>query len=239
MSWNSAAVSVRATSVVPNLVLSFRSTDTILLSPRVRHLAVATDCEESAILSSSAIGNMLARVHGGIFAFATLSMKSGNLITALSFNVAFISISCFLIRCSAIATSKSAPPSSSSPSVAPPQSAGGVRNVVVEVDDSRRIVPDKWQAQQGEAVRLIVVNIGQSKHELLVGPADELAGHVRSMSEPSTGHHGHNNAVSVEPGQTATMLLTFDAPGEWGMACLEPGHFDGGMDGMIDVEPKT
>lgn len=128
---------------------------------------------------------------------------------------------------------------SSSPSVAPPQSAGGVRNVVVEVDDSRRIVPDKWQAHQGEPVRLIVVNIGQSKHELLVGPADELAGHVRSMSEPSTGHHGHNNAVSVEPGQTATMLLTFDAPGEWGMACLEPGHYDGGMEGMIDVEPKT
>jgi hypothetical protein len=88
-------------------------------------------------------------------------------------------------------------------------------------------------------VRLIVVNTGQSKHELLVGPADELGAHVQSMTEPATGHHGHNNAVSVEPGQTATMLLTFDAPGEWGMACLEPGHFDGGMTGEVDVAPNT
>lgn len=126
-----------------------------------------------------------------------------------------------------------------SPSVAAGSPAGGIRNVVVEVDDSQRIVPDKWQAQQGEPVRLIVVNTGQSEHELLVGPADELGSHVQSMSEPATGHHGHNNAVSVEPGQTATMVLTFDAPGEWGMACLEPGHFEGGMKGVVDVAPNT
>jgi uncharacterized cupredoxin-like copper-binding protein len=59
------------------------------------------------------------------------------------------------------------------------------------------------------------------------------------MSEPATGHHGHNNAVSVGPGQTATMLLAFDAPGEWGMACLEPGHFEGVMKGVVDVAPNT
>ena len=58
-----------------------------------------------------------------------------------------------------------------------------------------------------------------------------------SRALAATGHHGHNNAVSVEPGQTATMLLTFDASGEWGMACLEPGHFEGGMKGVVDVAP--
>jgi uncharacterized cupredoxin-like copper-binding protein len=35
------------------------------------------------------------------------------------------------------------------------------------------------------------------------------------------------------------MLLDFDAPGEWGMACLEPGHFEGGMKGVVDVAPNT
>jgi uncharacterized cupredoxin-like copper-binding protein len=123
------------------------------------------------------------------------------------------------------------------PPAASPSPAGEIRNVVVEVDDSRRIVPDKWQARQGEPVRLIVVNTGQSKHELLVGPANELGAHAQSMSEPAGGQHGHANAVSVEPGQSAIMLLNFDAPGEWGMACLEPGHYEGGMKGVVDVAP--
>lgn len=88
-------------------------------------------------------------------------------------------------------------------------------------------------------MRLIVVNCGQSKHELLVEPADELGAHVQSMKEPAIGHHGHNNVVLVEPGQTAAMLLTFDAPGDWGMECHEPGHFEGGMQGVVDVAPST
>lgn len=129
--------------------------------------------------------------------------------------------------------------SAAPPSVTAGSPTGGVRNVVVEVDDNRRIVPGKWQAQQGQPVRLIVVNTGQSKHELLVGPADELGAHVQSMKEPEAGHHGHDNAVSVAPGQTAAMLLNFDAPGEWGIACLEPGHFEGGMQGVVDVAPNT
>lgn len=118
-------------------------------------------------------------------------------------------------------------------------SAAGLRNVVLEVDDNRRITPAKWQTRQGEQVRLIVVNIGTTKHELVVGPAGEVAAHAQAMSDPATGHHGHADTVSVGPGQTATTLFTFTEPGEWGMACLEPGHYAGGMNSVIDVEPKT
>ena len=113
----------------------------------------------------------------------------------------------------------------------------GVRNVVVEVDDARRIVPANWQAKQGETVRLIVVNTGQVRHQLVVGRAQELAAHAESMS--ASGHHGHDNSVTVEPGQASTLLYTFDQAGEWGIACLEPGHYAGGMKGSVEVGPRA
>lgn len=123
---------------------------------------------------------------------------------------------------------------------APPSvAAAGVRNVVLEVDDSRRITPAKWKAQQGETVRLIVVNVGQAKHELVLGPALEVAAHAESMNATSAGHHGHDNVIAVGPGQTATLLYTFEQPGEWGLACLEPGHFEAGMNGGVDVAPRA
>jgi uncharacterized cupredoxin-like copper-binding protein len=120
----------------------------------------------------------------------------------------------------------------------PPAAApAAVRNVVVEVDDSRRLTPQNWQAKQGETVRLVVVNTGQSRHELVVGPAAVAAAHAEAMS--ASGHHGHDNAVPVEPGQTAALLYTFDQPGEWGIVCLEPGHYASGMTGAVAVAPST
>ena len=124
-----------------------------------------------------------------------------------------------------------------------PSADSDIRNVVIELDDSRRIEPANWQARQGEALRLIVVNTGQTTHELVVGPARDIAAHANSMIESGSGKHDHGNAiaikaVSVEPGKTATLLYTFDEPGEWAMACFEPGHYEGGMKGTVEVEPK-
>ena len=126
---------------------------------------------------------------------------------------------------------------------ATPSADSDIRNVVIELDDSRRIEPANWQARQGEALRLIVVNTGQTTHELVVGPARDIAAHANSMIESGSGKHDHGNAiaikaVSVEPGKTATLLYTFDEPGEWAMACFEPGHYEGGMKGTVEVEPK-
>ena len=124
-----------------------------------------------------------------------------------------------------------------------PSADPDIRNVVIELDDSRSIEPANWQARQGEALRLIVVNTGQATHELAVGPARDIAAHADSMIESGSGKHDHGNAVaikavSVEPGKTATLLYTFDEPGEWAMACFEPGHYEGGMKGTVEVEPK-
>jgi len=124
-----------------------------------------------------------------------------------------------------------------------PSADPDIRNVVIELDDSRSIESANWQARQGEALRLIVVNTGQATHELAVGPARDIAAHADSMIESGSGKHDHGTAVaikavSVEPGKTATLLYTFDEPGKWAMACFEPGHYEGGMKGTVEVEPK-
>ena len=123
--------------------------------------------------------------------------------------------------------------------VATTADAAAIRNVVIEVNDNMRFDPGTWQAQQGEVLRLIVVNTGKVKHELVVGQARELAEHAKSMRQSKGEHHHHDNAVSVEPGQSAILMFTFDKAGEWGMACFEPGHYEAGMKGLVQVKPHT
>jgi uncharacterized cupredoxin-like copper-binding protein len=114
-----------------------------------------------------------------------------------------------------------------------------VRNVVIELDDSMRFTPANWQAQAGEQLRLVVVNKGKLQHELVVGQAAELQTHAQMMKDAAPGHHHHgDNSVSVAPGQTAELLWTFDKTGTWGMACFEPGHYEAGMKGSVEVKAR-
>jgi uncharacterized cupredoxin-like copper-binding protein len=47
--------------------------------------------------------------------------------------------------------------------------------------------------------------------------------------------HDHANSVSVEPGQTQTLELTFARAGTLEVGCHVPGHWDAGMRGTITV----
>lgn len=114
-----------------------------------------------------------------------------------------------------------------------------IRLVVVEMHDNMRFTPASWQAQVGEPLRIVVINKGSVKHELVLGQAKALAAHALEMKSNKAGHHHHDNAVSVEPGQSAELLWTFPKAGEWGMACFEPGHYEAGMKGVVQVKPKS
>ena len=112
------------------------------------------------------------------------------------------------------------------------------RTVVIDMDDSLRFAPAHWEATEGERLRLVVINSGKVRHELVIGQEKELAEHAKSMREMPQGHHHSDNAVSVEPGRAAVVRWSFTSPGNWGMACFEPGHFEAGMVGHITVMPK-
>jgi uncharacterized cupredoxin-like copper-binding protein len=116
--------------------------------------------------------------------------------------------------------------------------ADAQRTVVINMDDSLRFAPAHWEAKEGEALRLVVINSGTVRHELVIGQEKELAEHAQLMRGAPHGHHHKDNAVSVEPGQAAVLPWSFKTPGTWGMACFEPGHFEAGMVGKITVTPQ-
>jgi len=131
-------------------------------------------------------------------------------------------------------------PASPSPAApaSQPAAEAAARTVVIDMDDSMRFAPAQWEAKQGEALRLVVINSGKARHELVIGQDKELAEHAKQMREAPQGHHHHDNAISVEPGQAAVLRWTFKTAGQWAMACFEPGHFEAGMVGRITVTPE-
>ena len=128
-------------------------------------------------------------------------------------------------------------PASPAPAAAAsqPTADAAVRTVVIDMDDSMRFAPAHWDAKAGEALRLVVINSGKARHELVIGQEKELAEHAKLMRDTPQGHHHLNNAVAVEPGQAVVLRWTFKSAGTWGMACFEPGHFEAGMAGHITV----
>ena len=98
-----------------------------------------------------------------------------------------------------------------------------------------RFAPSKWEAQAGEPIRIILVNKGKVDHELVFGSEKEIIAHAKEMANPNSKGHQHTNEISVKPGQQAELVWTFKEPGQYAMACFEPGHYEAGMRGVINV----
>ena len=113
--------------------------------------------------------------------------------------------------------------------------APSMKEVRIEVDDTMRFSPAIWEAKAGEPIRIILVNKGKTDHELVIGSEKEIIAHAKEMANPSAIGHHHTNEISAKPGQQAELLWTFKQPGQYAMACFEPGHYEAGMKGVINV----
>jgi uncharacterized cupredoxin-like copper-binding protein len=60
---------------------------------------------------------------------------------------------------------------------------------------------------------------------------------AHGMSRAAYKHPGMNdpNAVSVAPGQTGDVVITFGKVAQWLIGCHEPGHYEAGMSAVIDI----
>ena len=110
-----------------------------------------------------------------------------------------------------------------------------MQEVRIQVDDTMRFTPAKWQAQAGEPIRIILVNKGKVDHELVIGSEKDIIDHAKEMASPEVKGHHHTNEISAKPGQQAELVWTFKEPGQYAMACFEPGHYQAGMKGVINV----
>ncbi|WP_237170024.1 cupredoxin domain-containing protein [Pandoraea faecigallinarum] len=117
----------------------------------------------------------------------------------------------------------------------PGDDAKATRTIDVDMRDTMRFSPATLTVRRGDTVRFVVTNNGKIRHELTLGTAASLAEHAKMMQQMPGMTHTEANAVTVEPGQTKTLVWHFTQAGTVDFACLEPGHFEAGMRGVINV----
>lgn len=109
------------------------------------------------------------------------------------------------------------------------------RTVSIVMTDEMRFTPETVTVKRGETIRFVVKNAGQLKHEMTLGTMDELVEHAKVMEKHPDMEHDDPNAMTVEPGQTKTILWKFTKAGSFDYGCLVPGHMPAGMKGRIIV----
>jgi uncharacterized cupredoxin-like copper-binding protein len=115
------------------------------------------------------------------------------------------------------------------------------RSIDVRMDDTMRFAPDTLQVQVGETIRFVVHNAGKVAHELVLGTDADIRAHAEDMKKGTDHSHSHAGAaaISVAPGQTGELVVTFPKTGTLQMACLIPGHFEAGMKGQLKVSSEA
>lgn len=123
------------------------------------------------------------------------------------------------------------------PTVAPSASAPAAAltaEVAVTMTDAMRFTPELITVRAAEPVTFVVRNDGVIVHEFFVGTEPEQVEHAKEMAMGGMSH-GHDKAVSVEPGKTGSLTMTFTDAGTLLVGCHEPGHYAAGMKATLTV----
>ena len=124
-------------------------------------------------------------------------------------------------------------------SVGKPGDVNSVDRVIsVVMDDTMRFIPDSFDVVAGETIQFDVVNQGKLVHEFVLGSAEEIKEHHELMQKFPGMEHDEPNSVSLETNATGTVIWSFTNAGSVDIACLKPGHLEGGMKGSVAVSPK-
>lgn len=115
------------------------------------------------------------------------------------------------------------------------QAAQVTRTVEVEMTDNMRYTPASINVKQGETVLLRAKNAGLVRHELVIGTPQDLVKHYDMMKKMPGMEHADANMVSVAAGQSGEIVWRFTQAGMVDFACLQPGHYDAGMQGLVNV----
>jgi uncharacterized cupredoxin-like copper-binding protein len=105
------------------------------------------------------------------------------------------------------------------------------RMIVIRMDDHLEFVPSEVSVTPGETILFVLANIGSAAtHEFQVGPADRVAldqvdGQIVVEVD------------KIEPHHVDFITYTFGGLGPYAYACHEPGHYEAGMRGIVDVTP--
>lgn len=122
----------------------------------------------------------------------------------------------------------------------PADAADADRSITIEMTDALRFEPDEIDVAAGETITFVLENTGSILHEFTIGDEEFQEHHEEEMAEMlemgQTMMVDEPNAISVQPGETRELTWRFtEEPGDLLFGCHEPGHYPGGMVGMIHV----
>jgi uncharacterized cupredoxin-like copper-binding protein len=110
------------------------------------------------------------------------------------------------------------------------------RRIVVEMKDQFAFVPSKLHVKSGETVRLVIRNTGAMVHEWILGTSQEIEEHAELMRRFPNMEHDEPQQVRVPPGEVRELVWQFNRPGTFAFGCLQPGHYEAGMKGTVEVK---
>ncbi|VTU21186.1 plastocyanin [Variovorax sp. PBL-H6] len=113
------------------------------------------------------------------------------------------------------------------------------RTINVDMSDAMRFTPSSIDVKQGETVRFVVTNSGKLKHELVLGTEKALKEHYEVMKKNPEMEHADPNMVTLAGGKTGEIVWQFTKAGKQDFACLQPGHYDAGMKGVVNVSKSA
>lgn len=148
-----------------------------------------------------------------------------------------VPIALVLAACSGSAQAPTRTHTPSTSAVAPSLAPSAVPlsgEVKVVMSDAMRFAPDPITVKAGEEVTFLVTNEGAITHEFFVGTEAEQVDHAAEMAAGGMSH-GHDNALSLQAGETGSLTMTFADAGPLLIGCHEPGHYDAGMKATLTV----
>ena len=113
------------------------------------------------------------------------------------------------------------------------------RTITMDMGDTMRFSIPNVTAKQGETIRFVVKNSGKIKHEMVLGTEKELRAHNEVMKKNPEMEHADANMVTVAPGKSGEIIWQFTKAGNVDFACLQPGHYDAGMKGLVTVSGSS
>jgi uncharacterized cupredoxin-like copper-binding protein len=109
------------------------------------------------------------------------------------------------------------------------------RTVRIGMADTMRYTPSEVKIRRGETVKFIVRNNGKQDHEMVLGTLQDLKAHAEMMKKHPGMEHDEPHMVDLKPGKTGSLVWQFTKAGTFHFGCLEPGHFEAGMIGKLEV----
>lgn len=105
-----------------------------------------------------------------------------------------------------------------------------------EMDDgAMAFEPKSLSIKEGEIILLKFTNQGAVDHEFVMGTKEGIVEHQTAMQKSPEMEHADPNSISLAPGATGEIIWTFAKAGDFGFACLLPGHYESGMKGDLEV----